>query len=237
MLQFSVTISLIQEGDERLREEFIASQKEFIRSFASLICRKRLDWHNDDELSVALLAFNRAIDTFNPEAGSSFLSYARMLIRNSLVDNFRRAQKGIGSEGGSAMEELSDHLETAASLERHALHLDNLELAYEIGVFKESLGSYGLSLETLVKHSPRHRDTREKLKEITLEIARDKKLRERIIREKRLPLQEVQSASGAKRKMLEKWRKYILSLFIIATHGELEILAEYIWGKELLRRP
>lgn len=234
MQRFSVTISLIQEGDERLREELIASHKEFIRSFASFICRKRLDWHNDDELSMALIAFNRAIDTYKPEAGSSFFTYARLLIRNSLVDNFRKTHKGTGAEGGATPEELSHHLENSASLEQHTLHLDNLERAYEIEVFKKELYRYGLNLDTLVQYSPRHRDTREKLKEIILMIARDDKLRERIIREKRLPLQEIESLYGVRRKMMEKWRKYILSLLIIATHGELEIMAEYIWGKELI---
>ena len=230
-------ISSIREGNERLREEFIASQKEFIRSFASFICRRRLDWHNDDELSVALIAFNRAIDSYNAAAGSSFLTYARMLMRNSLVDNFRRTYKANVSAGSGGEEEQSEQLEKYASLEYHAQHMDNVERVYEIEIFKENLGRYGLSLETLVKHSPRHRDTREKLKEIVLQISRDKNLQERIVTEKRLPLQEIQALSGVGRKMLEKWRKYILSLVIIAANHELEILTEYIWGKELFKRP
>lgn len=237
MQDLAETISSIREGNEHLREEFIGSRKEFIRSFASFICRRRLDWHNDDELSVALIAFNRAIDSYNAAAGSSFLTYARMLMRNSLVDNFRRRHKANASAGGGGEGELSEQLEKYASLEYHARQMDNVERAYEIEIFKETLGRYGLSLETLLTHSPRHRDTREKLKEIVLQISRNKNLRERIVAEKRLPLQEIQALSGAGRKLLEKWRKYILSLVIIATNNELQILTEYIWGKELFKRP
>ncbi len=232
MPQLSITIHRIQEGDEHLREEFIASQKEFIRSFASFICHRRLDWHNDDELSVSLIAFNRAIDNFDPAAGSSFITYARVLIRNSLVDYFRSRQQGKGYTGGTVTTELTDHLETAASLERYALSADNLKRAYEIEIFKETLERCGLTLETLVKHSPKHRDTRENLKNIALQVARDQTLRERILMGNKLPIREIQVLSGANRKLLEKWRKYLLSLLIIAAHGELEMLTEYIWGKE-----
>lgn len=231
-MQFPAIISQIQEGDEHLREEFIASQKGFIRSFASYICHRALDWHNDDELSVSLIAFNRAVDTFDPAAGSNFLAYARVLIRNSLVDYFRNRQQGKGIKENNVTDELTAHLETAASLEQYALSADNMERAYEIEVFKETLERCGLTLETLVKHSPRHRDTRENLKNIVLKVSRHEALLERVLREKKLPIKEIQSLSGANRKMLEKWRKYLLSLFIIAAHGELEMLAEYIWGKD-----
>lgn len=236
MERFSATISLIQKGHERLREELIASQKEFIRSFASFVCRKKLDWHNDDELSIALIAFNRAIDTYNPEAGSSFLTYARLLIRNSLVDYFRKTHSPPGTGGGALGEGLSPRVEEKVSVEQHALYLDNLERASEIVVFQELLARYGLSLDALVKSSPRHRDTRAKLKELALLLARDENLRERIYREKRLPLLEIEAAYGIRRKVLEKWRKYLLSLILIATHGELELLCEYIWGRSCQKR-
>lgn len=232
MTQLSVIICQIQKGDESLREEFIAKQKEFIRSYASFVCRRELDWNNDDELSVALLAFNRAIDTFNPVDRGNFLTYARVLIRNSLVDYFRSQQMRREMEKCIATDKSAGHSETAASLRRYAIDADNMDLAYEIGLFKEILGGYGLTLETLVKHSPRHRDTRENLKKIALQVARDKELRERVLREKKIPLKEIQSRCGTHRKLLEKWRKYLLSLLIIAAHEELEMLAEYIWGKE-----
>lgn len=235
MAQFLLTICRIQSGEEHLREELIASQREFIRSFASFVCRKRLDWHNDDELSIALIAFNRAIDTFKAAAGENFLAYARVLMRNSLVDYHRSRQKQAGPADG-ATAALAGHSETVASLAYHNRDAANLERAYEIEIFKEMLARYDLTLESLVMHSPRHRDTRENLKAVALKVARDETLRERILREKRLPLAEIQCLSGAGRKMLEQWRKYLLSLLIIAAHGELEMLSEYIWGKEPVGR-
>lgn len=235
-MEHSATICQIQKGDEYLREEFILAQKEFIRSYASFICRRELDWRNDDELSVALVAFNQAIDTFNPAVGNSFKAYARVLIRNSLVDYFRSQQIRKETEKALDANSPTDHFETAASLRRHAMDEENMDLAYEIGLFKEILGGYGLTLEDLAKHSPRHRDTRENLKKIALQVVRDKELRERILKEKKLPLKEIQSRCGSHRKLLEKWRKYLFSLLVIAACEELEMLAEYIWGKKQVVR-
>ncbi|MEW6448710.1 MAG: sigma factor, partial [Bacillota bacterium] len=42
-----------------------------------------------DELSVAWLALNEAIDQFRPGSGTSFLAFAKVVIRRRLVDYFR----------------------------------------------------------------------------------------------------------------------------------------------------
>ena len=76
MREISAVIQEIQQGNEHLREEFLTSRKEFIRRYASFVCNTQQDWHYDDELSIALIAFNKAVDTFNPTAGKSFTSNA-----------------------------------------------------------------------------------------------------------------------------------------------------------------
>lgn len=71
------------------RDEFITKNKGFIYNVASSVCGKKLDWHNDDELSIAMIAFNKAIDTYTKEKGN-FYNYARVLIKNALIDYFRK---------------------------------------------------------------------------------------------------------------------------------------------------
>ncbi|HHT45849.1 MAG TPA: sigma-70 family RNA polymerase sigma factor [Firmicutes bacterium] len=237
MQDISAIIREIQQGNERLREEFLMSQKEFIRGYASYVCKTRLDWHNDDELSVALIAFNKAVDTYEPAAGKRFTGYAKTLIRNSLVDYFRSRQKSDPTTLSTldGIEDSLNRLQMAASLNSYLLELDQQERAYEIECLKELLSRFGLTLPALVKNSPRHRDTRDSLKDIALKTAGESMLVERIYREKRLPLKEIQLLTGAKRKLLEKWRRYLLSLVLIASSEEMEGLAEYIWGKGALR--
>ncbi len=237
MQDISAIIRDIQQGNEHLREEFLMSQKEFIRGYASYVCKTRLDWHNDDELSVALIALNKAVDTYEPAAGKRFTGYAKALIRNSLVDYFRSYQKSASESLNTlnGIEESLNRLQTAASLNSYLLELDQEERAYEIKSLKELLSQFGLTLPVLVQNSPRHRDTRDSLKDIALKTAGESALVERIYREKRLPLKEIQLLTGAKRKLLEKWRRYLLSLILIASSEEVEGLVEYIWGKGALQ--
>lgn len=237
MQEISTIIREIQQGNEQLREDFLISQKEFIRKYASYICKTRLDWHNDDELSVALIAFNKAVDTYAPALGRSFNGYAKALIRNSLVDYFRSCQN-VASGGRNTLndiEESLNRLQIAASLNSYLLELEQKERAYEIERLKEILCEFGLTLAELVQNSPHHRDTRDRLKDIALKTAGERALIERINREKRLPLKEIQLLTGAKRKLLERWRRYLLSLILIAGSEEVEGLAEYIWGKGALQ--
>ena len=47
----------------------------------------------DDEASIAMIAFNEAIDAYDDSAGASFLSFAEIVIKRRMVDYFRRKTK------------------------------------------------------------------------------------------------------------------------------------------------
>ncbi|WDC84568.1 sigma factor [Caloramator sp. mosi_1] len=47
------------------RDKLIEQNKDFIYKIASSICKRRLSWENDDELSIALIAFNKSIETYD----------------------------------------------------------------------------------------------------------------------------------------------------------------------------
>ena len=236
MQDIGALIQEIQQGNEKLREELLASQMDFVLKYSSFLCKRKLDWQNDDELSIALMAFNKAIDTFNPSLGNSFFSYSRLLIKNSLIDYFRKQRKDLFVQLAPDSGDGSSFAEDRVSQEAFLLEEENRERAYDVQRFKEILEQFGLSLQDLPGRSPRHFDTRDKLKEIVLKTCRDQELVERIYRQKRLPLKEIQILTGEKRKLLEKWRKYLLAMILISTHYELESLSIYIWGKGVLPR-
>lgn len=223
----------IQQRNDSLREELIASHKAFILRYTSFICKRKLDWANDDELSIALIAFNSAIDTFNPDRGQNFSGYARVLIKNRLIDYFRKQHEdrpvpleSLGADGKPISREQE------ISLDSYAREVENRDRAFELQIFKEELAAFGLSLTELAKLSPRHSGTRQYLKSTAQKIARSEELMNKIYKSNRLPLKEIQLLTGVTRKKLEKWRKYLLALVIILTNPDLEILSEYIWGKE-----
>lgn len=234
MQDFAALIREIQQGNENLREELLASHKDFILKYSSFLCKRKLDWQNDDELSIALVAFNKAIDSFNPALGKSFTAFSKVLIKNSLIDYFRKQRNELPAQPVPDTGESSFYLENVRSHEVFFLEEENRERAYEIQRFKEILGHFGLSLQDLLRRSPRHFDTREKLKEIVRKTCSENDLIGRVYRNKRLPLKEMQILTGEKKKVLGKWRAYLLAMILIATHDELESLAAYIWGKDVL---
>ena len=80
-------LALRAQSDERAREELITRQEKNILRIASR-AKHRFVTKSDDEWSIALFAFSRAIDTYRAEKGA-FLPYAEKLIRNSLIDSGR----------------------------------------------------------------------------------------------------------------------------------------------------
>ena len=86
------TIRLAQKGDLCARDELIRNHRDFIAKTSSRACNRYLTWDND-ELSVALIAFNEAVDKFSPDEGAAFQTFAQRVIRNRLVDYFRKESK------------------------------------------------------------------------------------------------------------------------------------------------
>ena len=223
----------IQLGNGHKLDELINSQRLFIYNYACCVCKRKLQWQNDDELSIALIAFNRAVDTYDGNHETSFIQYARHLIRNSLIDHFRRQNKekhaalyNLNGEGGAESSE-----EAKASWKRYLFELENRERAYEVKVLEKELDRVGLTFTTLARHSPRHLKTRETIKEAARKIADRPELAGQLDARQKMPLSEMAMVTGINKKTLQKWRKYLLSLIVILTSDDMDYLVEYIWGR------
>lgn len=75
--------------DSIFRNDLIRQYQPFIAKVASKVCKQYID-QSRDEFSVAIEAFNEAIDHFNAEQGSGFLSFADMVIRRRVIDYIRK---------------------------------------------------------------------------------------------------------------------------------------------------
>ncbi len=83
----------IQAGDELTREDFISEYRPFIAKTAMNLCKRPLDWEDSDEMSIALIAFNTAINSYDPVKKVPFLPYAKVVIQNRLKDHFRKESR------------------------------------------------------------------------------------------------------------------------------------------------
>lgn len=80
----------------------------------------------------------------------------------------------------------------------------------------------------LTKKSPRHQDTREKLMQLAIEVAKNDIIVSTILKQKILPIKEIMSNFEVSRKTLEEWRRYLIALIIIFSDTRLESLKEFI---------
>jgi len=195
------------------RNEFISINKQFIYNTAFNVCKRKLQWENDDELSIALIAFNKACDIHDEKKGN-FLSFARVLIRNALIDYFRQKPNEV-LLFFNGEEESDDQIFDKNSLSDFETKTENKNRAEELSELMEELKGYNIDLEELVNHSPSHKDTRDALLNIAFRCSGEKSIVDTIHRKKTLPIKQITLLTKAKPKLLEKWRKYILSLIII----------------------
>lgn len=208
------------------RDRLIEDNKGFIYSIAAQICKRKLDWVNDDELSIALIAFNNACDSYNDSKGA-FLSYAKVLIKNALIDFFRKSHNSINLMFNDENDE-ANYIDIKGSLVQFNKEQENLRKSEEIALFSEELLKYKLSLEELIKSSPSHIDTRNKLLKLAFKCSKEEGIVTYIKNKKVLPIKEIIILNGSNRKFIEKWRRYILVLILIISSNEYPYIKSYL---------
>lgn len=68
----------------------IEDYQPFIATSVSRVCKRYIDQEQDDEFSIGLIAFNEAIDSFHEGKGSSFFTFARLVISRKVIDYIRQ---------------------------------------------------------------------------------------------------------------------------------------------------
>ncbi|HEX7057479.1 MAG TPA: RNA polymerase sigma factor SigI [Bacilli bacterium] len=220
-MSLEVKLSRIRQGDVRLRNQVIADYQPYIAKVTSKFCKRYIDPARDDEFSVALDAFNEAINKFSAEAGASFLSFAETVIRRRLIDYIRKEQRFSRQVPYSAFEVEDDEdsfvnpVEIAQSLERYKAEQNVAARRLEIEELSASLAQYGISFQELVRISPKHSDSRRLLVQIGSILSNNDELLSQLRNKKMLPIKELLEKVDISRKTLERHRKYIIAIALI----------------------
>jgi len=221
------------QGDHRIIKAVYAAKKDlhkaddlirayipFIRSEASKSI-SRFCTEQDDEFSIAMMAFHEAILGYERGRGT-FLSYAAMLIRSRIID-FQRKEKRhqgnvslyaeTGEEEQIVMDKLADehdHMEESANLEA---------TKQEIADLSAVMAEFGVSFSDVADNSPKQERTLEACASAIRFVSENKHLLDELLKSKKLPMAQLVLGSGAERKTLERHRKYILAMLLIQTNG------------------
>ncbi|MGI6549347.1 MAG: RNA polymerase sigma-I factor [Syntrophomonadales bacterium] len=213
-------INLIKDGDSSAREKLVEQYKPFILKTASQFCHRMLEWGRDDELSIGLIAFNSAIDSFKPERNVPFLAFCKIVIVNRLRDLARHEERYQADFRLDDDDALSIYLEHRAAWDSYLNKTIEDERREEIEEFENLLSDYGISFADLVEVSPRQREYRRNLLKVARHLAQTASLMEHLTSKKQLPMSELVKDSGLKRKTLERGRKFIIASALILDRPE-----------------
>ncbi len=216
----------VQKGESNLRDDLINHYWDYIAAAVSRMTKKPA--RNTDEFSIALEAFNEAIDSFDDSKNVEFIKFAAVVINRRVIDHIRKTKK-FNVEYPFTYFEAEDN---ESFLERYSNEspdsfTNNLEIQEEIMKFKNDLLSYGITYEDLVKKAPKHSDTKLLCINIAKKLASSNELSKKLYVEKRLPVSELTTNFGLSRKTVENHRKYIIALFLIL-NSDLEVIKSYM---------
>lgn len=170
----------------------------------------------EDRASVAMLVFMNCVRQYAPARGG-FIGFARLCIRNRLLDESARAGRREGiilpmTASGGAEVSLPEARAAQDAYDREA---ERQALAEEIDALAAALAPYGIAFAGLAEASPRQRRSRALCMRAAGAIAEDEGLREMLLARRRVPQRVLAERLRVSEKTIEKHRKYIVTLALV----------------------
>lgn len=212
-------IKKIQAGDKELRNTFISDYTPFIIDKISKTTGRYVDVNNSDELSVGLKAFDEAIDKYNETKGA-FLSFATLIIRNRVIDYLRKENKH------NVVDPIDENYEITSKDD----FVYNIILRDQITILKERLREFDITFDSLVKNSPKHKDTRQNIIRVANGVVKTPVILKEFYLKNRLPRNAISKKFNISIKSINSNRQYLITC-IVVIDSELKEIKQYLVGK------
>lgn len=222
-----VLLDNARNGDSDAREKIIEDCQRFIEKTVAHHTHTYSDTKSRDEYSVGLLAFNEAIDKFDPRHDRAFLSFAGEVIKKRIIDYYRRNKAHVNCIPFSSFECSEEFFFDRPSTGPLDPVGERVERESDMNSFLAQLKEFRISLDDLVKNTPKHRDSRLLSIKIARVIAGDPELMEGLHKKKVIPLKRLLSKIEVNPKTVERHRIYIITICLLLT-GNLETMKGYI---------
>ena len=219
-------IALNDESEfEKLLEEF----KPFLGSQSSRLAGRSFEMR-DEMMEVATFAFLESIRKYDSEKGH-FFPFMRTVVKMRLNDALRKQYAmrvetvPLETEDEDGVS-LSPHIERA-SIDAYNEGIRQNNFAIEIEYFKQELADWGITMESLVEHSPKHSRVRDAYRAIIAAVARDEEIMQTILVKRYFPIKKISLLTKVPQKNIERGRTFIIASLIIRV-GDYEHLRGYI---------
>ncbi|MDP4180083.1 MAG: RNA polymerase sigma-I factor [Bacillota bacterium] len=218
----------IQNGDKLLKERFISDYTPFILKTVVRITGKYVEIENSEEYSIALMAFDEAINCFDISKNKNFLRFSDLVMNRRVIDYLRKSRKDKNVfpftyfDCGS-FEDFKEKYMPEDAISR----LDNIEIKEEIILFKERLASFGITLENLAKNIPKHKDSKRLCIRIAKIIADNTELYYKLNKSKKIPMTDLMKLVDVHHVTVERNRKFIIAASLVI-NSRLEVIKSYL---------
>lgn len=210
-----IVYNLMLENNPEKINQFIQDYQPFILKVASEIKNGYIDAQNDEELSIALMAFHEAMKKYDYEKGS-FLSFARLIISNRLKNYWK-------SENRFSHDDIEVVMNQPAQEER-------FDLQSEIHSFEQELLKFNITFEDLIQESPIHTDTRERAISIGRKTGSDQGLMDHLYAKRRLPITKISNQFKVSIKIIKRSKTFITGTALIV-YNKFSIIGEWLQKK------
>jgi RNA polymerase sigma factor len=209
--------------DPEAADALIRQYMGFIRAeTAKFIKRAPIDGQ-DEELSIAMLAFYEAILGYEQNRGA-FLSYASRGIRNRMIDHYRKEKKH--AKVISLHAPLQDEDDDISKLDRLEDPKNEIEASHrraaareEIEEFERKLGEFGITFSEVADNCPRQERTLASCQRVLAAAKLHPEIFDILLESKKLPISSLAEKSGTDKKTLERHRKYLIAVLLAFTNG------------------
>jgi RNA polymerase sigma factor len=200
--------------DKRTLAGLLTDYLPFIKKTVAGVFYKRE--RRQDNLTEAMLAFTRSVKTYEEKKGS-FIAYARIVIKNRLIDAARKESKTrrrlfFISEKD---ERARGAWEADVARRDYDLMEEQNNLRMEIDEIKSLFEDWDFTWEKLMKNCPKRERSRRTCHTIARRVLEDEQLTAEMLRTRRLPAGRLSAKTGFSLKILEKYRQYIAAVVLI----------------------
>lgn len=222
---------ILAKQNESIMEDLILCSESFILKCAADTLHRYIT-KQEDEWSIALLAFTHAVQLYVPERGQ-FFSFAKLIIERKLIDHSRSIRRHyqeiavdptifeVNSKEQSAQPALQALVaETLTKQKGYSLR-DEIEEANQI------FSKYGFRMMDLSSCSPKAEKTKDACAKAVACIIQNPILLSQMKETKQLPIKQLEKFTKIPRKILDRHRKYIIAAAEIMS-GDYPGLAEYM---------
>lgn len=203
------------------RNNFINSNKEFIKNIITEMQKNKSKEITDEELSIGIFAFNNACNSYNNEFGN-FYSYSKVIIKNHVL------KYSWDTSNTPKLYFSDDKPEIPIEIDEAEKTAESKIYAKEIEIFKEYLMTYNLTYTNLIKNCSYNKNIKNDILNIAFLCSKEIFILNLIDEYKCIPIEKVSLLTQYKINFIEKWKNYILALIIIFSNKDLLYLRAYL---------